>query len=301
MTIMNNSKKHTKLTMRKKLLTPTKVKNKGGRPKKVVAFKAQKKTDETSAERLERIKRQQIELIEAKMIKGVPLSSVQLRFMEAEHFREEQAAHESEPSDKPAPGGPPDIIAPTHQDVAILLGVPYVTLATWRDKGIGSLGNGNFSMKTMCQALHERQKLRRCKPDREDIKAIRAWALGEVGSVDPDAPDHSAPIDWQQEVERQNALRAKEARKKLEMEVAKMSGDLIPVADVRASLVALREHVVDVLSTVLEVTASLPKLDMAQSVAVADALQVWISRARGMLASKAAERSAYLRGKYAAS
>jgi hypothetical protein len=249
---------------------------------------------EPSPENLKRdMQRRNIDLLMDQQKRGKPLNGQQTRQMEI--FFADERERSNPGSTTEAIDGPVDILASAFRDVADLLGVIRETLSKWRAADIGTLGSGPFSMRAYCQALHLGGKLRYCKPKRSDVQAIKEWAMSTVGSADPDAPDHKDPVSWKDEGERQNALKAMEQRRLLEIQLEQERGRVIGVDDVRASLSTMRDTVLAALNGVLTVTAKCASLTIEQRAELSTNLLAWIAEARSFVAGRMRAHAASLR------
>lgn len=237
--------------------------------------------------------RRNVELLRIQQANGRALNGQQMRQL-ADYTRELAAAAGPPPVAEQAGETPPDIFCQTIEDIIKALGISRRNLERWRDAGAGLTGEAPYSLRAYCQALHEAGKLRYAKP-RKDVAPLVAWALGVHGSADPDAPEHGDPISWKDEGERQDALRAMEARKLLEIQRRQAIGELVEEKVVAADLATLRDHVAAQLNSVMQVTAQCPTLTVEQRTQLADLLNAWIAEVRRSLAKKARDMARSIR------
>ena len=223
-----------------------------------------------------------LKAILAKAERGKPLSAAELRQLEQADQREEAGG--TEPTEATA-----DIQCDSHEQVAELLGITKRTLSNWRRDGVNIAAESPpYSFRACCQEIKGARKLRGCKPKPGPAHAVWSSVLAEGGDggADPNAPAHDDPIDWTTEKERQETLRIMAARQVIEQEMSIQRGALVPREAIKETMDDLRILVINTLTTVMLVPGDMG-LSMDDRARWADALQVWISRARAAIAKGA--------------
>lgn len=228
--------------------------------------------------------------IQDRMRTGQAVSPDEVRILDA--FMEghgpaaaEQAGHEPDDDDEHAPD---DVFARTQTHIAQLLDLHKNTLTNWKAKGIEPIGNPPWSIKAFLLLLRRKSKLGECRATTPAVKLLWKWAWGSAGegSLNPDDPAHGATENWEEERSRQGALKEKEARLSLRMDVEKKAGRLKEDEAVRTTLRELRQVTTGELSTVQSVANQVRNLTPGQRADLADLLTAWQAHARKRITEK---------------
>lgn len=183
---------------------------------------------------------------------------------------------------------PPDVEARSQSHIAQLLELHKNTLTNWKARGIEPIGNPPWSIKAFLLLLRRKGKLGECRATTPAVKLLWKWAWGSKGegSLNPDDPHHGATENWEEERNRQGALKEKEARISLRMDVEKKAGRLKEDDEVRKILRELRHIVLGELSTVQGIANQVRNLTPTQRADLADLLTAWQTQARKRIADK---------------
>jgi len=196
-----------------------------------------------------------------------------------------QAGREPDDDDENAPD---DVFARSQNQIAQLLDLHKNTLTNWKARGIEPIGNPPWSIKAFLLLLRRKSKLGECRATTPQVRLLWKWAWGSAGegSLNPDDPAHGATENWEEERSRQGALKEKEARISLRMDVEKKAGRLKDDEAVRGMLRELRQITLGELSTVQGIANQVRGLTPSQRADLADLLTAWQAQARKRIADK---------------
>ncbi len=228
--------------------------------------------------------------IQDRMRLGEAVSADEVRvldaFMEGHGPAAAAQAGRAEPDDDE--DAPDDVFAKNQNHIAQLLELHKNTLTNWKARGIEPIGNAPWSIKAFLLLLRRKGKLGECRATTPAVKLLWKWAWGSKGegSLNPDDPHHGATENWEEERARQGALKEKESRISLRMDVDKKAGKLKDDEAVRAMLRELRQITTGELSTVQSVANQVRNLTPTQRADLADLLTAWQNQARKRITEK---------------
>jgi hypothetical protein len=201
----------------------------------------------------------------------------------------EQARNAPPPAPAGAAGEPADVAFKRIVDGCELLGIHKNTGSNWNAAGMRPPGESPYSLKAWCLILRRGGKLSECKPTTPRALAVWRWAFkaGSEESYDPDDPIHDPPANWKEEQARQSALRERDQRRDLRLDIETKEKDRLRSEVVADGLKALARNLSGHMAILLRVPNEMQELTPKQVADLGDRIQQAIADVRAKHAAEA--------------
>lgn len=157
-------------------------------------------------------------------------------------------------------GQPEDVMADNLSHLADICGLHRNSVLNYKKRGIEPRGEPPWSVRDYFLILRRNSKLGETKPKEPAVLRLKSWAFGAGDSSDPDDPVHQPPQGWQEETQRQSAIKGLYTRKREQIELETLQKERIPIANYRERWKRRAQQVLSALDLIMNIPKEVPDL-----------------------------------------